>query len=76
VVVLVLPNREAWQFEVNPADARVEPSVFFPAMQGAQRTEQIAIPVSLGETQTVRWRFDRLARSPVHAQAAREAEPV
>jgi uncharacterized heparinase superfamily protein len=76
VVVLVLPNREAWQFEVNPAHAVVEPSVFYPTMQGAQRTEQIVIPVDLGESPTVRWRFDRLARSPAQAQAAREAEPV
>jgi uncharacterized heparinase superfamily protein len=62
-VMLVLPNREAWQFEVHPAEARVEESMFFAAPDGARRTEQIVVAVKLAEAHHVRWRFDRLARA-------------
>ncbi|MDQ4136626.1 MAG: heparinase II/III family protein, partial [Pseudomonadota bacterium] len=40
-VMLTLPNGEAWQFEVHPAAARIQESMFFAAPDGARRTEQI-----------------------------------
>jgi uncharacterized heparinase superfamily protein len=63
VVMLVLPNREAWQFSAAPAEAFVEDSVFLAAPDGMRRTEQIVLSIRPSETQAVRWRFERLARS-------------
>jgi uncharacterized heparinase superfamily protein len=68
VVMLVLPNREAWQFTAIPAEAFVEDSVFLATSDGMRRTEQIVLSIKPSETPSVRWRFERLARtfSPGH----------
>jgi uncharacterized heparinase superfamily protein len=63
VVMLVLPNREAWQFTASPAEAFVEDSVFLASSDGMRRTEQIVVAIRPGETPSLRWRFERLARS-------------
>ncbi|HZH52768.1 MAG TPA: heparinase II/III family protein [Microvirga sp.] len=63
VVMLVLPNREAWQFTVSPGQAYVEDSAFLASSDGMRRTEQIVLAVRPSETPSVRWRFERLARS-------------
>jgi uncharacterized heparinase superfamily protein len=63
VVMLVLPNREAWQFTASPAEAFVEDSVFLAASDGMRRTEQIVLALRPSETPSVRWRFERLARA-------------
>ena len=61
VVILILPNREGWQFESTLVLPQIEESLFFSATDGARRTEQIVLALNPGETQTVRWRFERLA---------------
>ena len=76
VVMLVLPNREAWQFEASLAEAWLEDSVYFAATEGPRRSEQIVLKVPLGETPSVRWRFERLARGSEEAAAQRQAEPA
>lgn len=63
VVMLVLPNREAWQFTVSPGEAYVEDSAFLASSDGMRRTEQIVLAFRPSETPSVRWRFERLARS-------------
>nr|WP_246717642.1 heparinase II/III family protein [Microvirga flocculans] len=63
VVMLVLPNREAWQFSATPVEAELEDSVFLATADGMRRTEQIVLTVRPGETPTVRWRFERMART-------------
>ncbi|MFC4170727.1 heparinase II/III family protein [Microvirga sp. GCM10011540] len=63
VVMLVLPNREAWQFTVSPGEAFVEDSAFLAVPEGMRRTEQIVLALRPSETPSVRWRFERLARS-------------
>jgi uncharacterized heparinase superfamily protein len=63
VVMLVLPNREAWQFSVAPTEAFVEDSIFLASSDGMRRTEQIVLAFRPGETPTLRWRFERLART-------------
>jgi uncharacterized heparinase superfamily protein len=63
VVMLMLPNGETWQFEVDPAAARIEESLFFAAPDGARRTEQIVVAVNLAAARHVRWRFSRLVRA-------------
>jgi uncharacterized heparinase superfamily protein len=62
-VMLALPNGEDWQFEVHPAAARIEESLFFAAPDGARRTEQIVVAVPLAEAREVRWRLMRLGRA-------------
>jgi uncharacterized heparinase superfamily protein len=63
VVMLVLPNREAWQFEVSPGEAWIEDSAFLASSEGMRRTEQIVLAVRPSETAAVRWRFERLTRN-------------
>lgn len=63
VVMLVLPNREAWQFSAHPGEAYVEDSVFLATPDGMRRTEQIVLSLRPNETPSARWRFERLARS-------------
>lgn len=68
VVMLVLPNQEAWQFTAIPSEAAVEDSVFLAAPDGMRRTEQIVLSIRPSETPSVRWRFERLARTYNPAQ--------
>ncbi|GEO16767.1 heparinase II/III family protein [Microvirga aerophila] len=63
VVMLILPNREAWQFSAAPAEAFVEDSIFLASSDGMRRTEQIVLAFRPSETPSVRWRFERLART-------------
>jgi uncharacterized heparinase superfamily protein len=76
VVMLILPNREAWQFEADPGVAQLEDSAFFSATDGTRRTEQIVLIVKPAETPSVRWRFERLTRAPETAARQGEAAPV
>jgi uncharacterized heparinase superfamily protein len=71
VIMLVLPNREAWQFEVSPGVAQVEDSMYFAAPDGPRRSEQIVVAVNTAEHPEVRWRFDRLSRAPSPAPSRR-----
>lgn len=70
VVMLVLPNQEAWQFTATPVGAHVEDSVFLAASDGMRRTEQIVLGLRPSETPSVRWRFERLARNVNPGQPA------
>ena len=75
-VLLVLPSREAWQFAAEGVDAGLEESVFFAGSDGMRRTEQIVLNLDTAATPQVRWRFERLPRSPErdesrHAEALR-----
>ena len=70
VVMLVLPNQEAWQFTATPLEAQVEDSVFLAASDGMRRTEQIVLSIRPSETPSVRWRFERLARTFTPGQPA------
>lgn len=63
VVMLVLPNREAWQFTTSLGEAYVEDSVFLAASEGMRPTEQIVLALRPAETPSVRWRFERMART-------------
>lgn len=74
VVMLVLPNREAWQFTASPGDAFVEDSIFLATPDGMRRTEQIVLALKPHETPSVRWRFERLART-FNPSPRGEAEP-
>jgi len=70
VVMLVLPNQEAWQFTATPADPDVEDSVFLAAPDGMRRTEQIVLSLRPSETPSVQWRFERMARNFTPGQPA------
>jgi uncharacterized heparinase superfamily protein len=71
VVTLALPG-EAWEFEVSAGEAWLEDSVFFSAMDGARRTEQIVLRLHPAETPSVTWRLERV--SPATEAVMREAE--
>ena len=49
-IMLVLPNREAWQFEVDQGELQLEDSVFFSAQEGARRVgHDLLAPAVVGE---------------------------
>jgi uncharacterized heparinase superfamily protein len=73
--MLVLPNREAWQFMVSPGEAFVEDSAFLATSEGMRRTEQIVLAVRPSETPSVRWRFQRLARTFSPQESPAEPDP-
>ncbi|QFU15101.1 heparinase II/III family protein [Microvirga thermotolerans] len=75
VVMLVLPNREAWQFSASPGEAFVEDSIFLAVPDGMRRTEQIVLVFRPSETPSVRWRFERLARNFNPAPPSGEPAP-
>ncbi len=60
IVILILPNREGWQFVAEPVEPQIEESLFFSATDGTRRTEQVVLKLNPNQTQTVRWRFERL----------------
>lgn len=72
-VVLLLPNREAWQFAAEGAQPTLEESVFFAAGDGLRRAEQIVVAVDARAVPSVKWRFQRLAREGAR-EAARASE--
>ncbi|MFC1456137.1 heparinase II/III family protein [Microvirga arabica] len=76
VVMLVLPNREAWQFSAIPIEAQIEDSVFLATADGLRRTEQIVLAIRPSETPSVRWRFERLARTFEPGQPQEQAELI
>jgi uncharacterized heparinase superfamily protein len=76
VVMLVLPNREAWQFSALPIEAHLEDSVFLATPDGMRRTEQIVLAIRPSETPSVRWRFERLARTFDPNQPQEQTEPI
>jgi uncharacterized heparinase superfamily protein len=60
-VVILLPNREAWQFRAEGVEPALEESVFFAASEGLRRAEQIVLSFDAGTAPRVSWRFERLA---------------
>jgi uncharacterized heparinase superfamily protein len=50
-----------WLFEADEIDPVIEESVFFAAFNGARRTEQIVLHLTVGDGTRVAWRFRRLA---------------
>jgi uncharacterized heparinase superfamily protein len=71
-VMLVLPSREAWQFEVEHGQAGLEESIFFSSTNGTRRTEQIVLRIDPAATPSIRWRLVRLVRA--NQTAAQESE--
>jgi uncharacterized heparinase superfamily protein len=62
VIMLLLTNREAWQFEADGVEPALEESVFFAASDGLRRAEQIVLSFDAGTIPRVRWHFERLIR--------------
>jgi len=66
---------EAWEFEASTGEARLEDSVFFSAMEGSRRTEQIVLRVRPAATPSLRWRFERIAAAAEAVARQGEAAP-
>lgn len=57
---LTLPGGEAWLFTCADADLGLEDSLFFAAVTGARRTDQIVLHTELAAPTRVTWRFARV----------------
>jgi uncharacterized heparinase superfamily protein len=73
-VVILLPNREAWEFRAEGVEPALEESVFFAASEGPRRAEQIVLSLDAARTPRVKWSFERLAREGARP-AARGSAP-
>lgn len=73
-VMLVTPNREAWRFESDRPEVRVEESVFFASSNGMRRTDQIVLGATLGEAAHLRWSFERLPEQASHGPLKRSGD--
>ena len=74
-VEVVLPDRETWRFEADPAALRIEESVFFATTDRPRRTQQIVLAVTASEQARVRWRFERLKQASGRPGEAEGREP-
>jgi uncharacterized heparinase superfamily protein len=63
-VVLLLPNREAWNFTAYEDAVDLEESVFLASQEGPRRTVQIVIHGQAREVPRVRWSFSRAETTP------------
>ena len=63
VVMLVLPNREVWQFEAQDCAAKLEESIYFAATGNRAPTVQIVLALKADECPTLPWRFERLSNT-------------
>jgi uncharacterized heparinase superfamily protein len=74
-IMLVLPNREVWRFEVEEVEAALEESVFFAMIGGMRRTEQIVLSFRAAATPIVRWSLQRVSKLERAGRPASAGEP-
>ncbi|HEV2558628.1 MAG TPA: heparinase II/III family protein [Microvirga sp.] len=74
-VTLTLPDDETWAFETSTGDVAIEDSVFFSAVNGSRRTEQIVLRVNTAALPEVRWRFERASGKNLAAARRSETAP-
>ncbi|WP_298951213.1 heparinase II/III family protein [uncultured Methylobacterium sp.] len=60
-VLLSAGNGELWLFEADAVDPVIEESVYFAALNGARRTEQIVLHLAAEAGTRATWRFRRLS---------------
>jgi uncharacterized heparinase superfamily protein len=72
-VVLLLPNREAWNFTAYEDVVELEESVFLASRDGPRRTVQIVIHGQAREVPRVRWTFSRA--EPTTYRRSHQEEP-
>jgi uncharacterized heparinase superfamily protein len=77
-VIVVLPDRTAWEFTVDGAEAVIEDSVFLAGADGPRRTEQIVVHADTRTSPVLRWQFTRLAQrvDPPRRPQARPTLPL
>jgi uncharacterized heparinase superfamily protein len=63
-VMLILPNREIWNFEAPDDRVDLEDSVFLAGNDGPRRSVQIVIHQIARQVATIRWGFSRASGSP------------
>ena len=63
--MLLLPNKEVWNFSAYEDRVEIEESVYLAAPDGPRRTMQIVIYGRAREVQHVQWAFTFVAASPI-----------
>ena len=71
-VMLILPNREVWNFNAYEDRVEIEESVYLAGNEGPRRTAQIVIRGLARQIPRVRWTFSHV--SPTSAPQRRNAE--
>jgi uncharacterized heparinase superfamily protein len=72
-VMLVLPNRDVWTFEVLDDKVDLEDSVFLAGNDGPRRTAQIVVRQDSRHASSIRWSFVRSSTSAAQTNARRNA---
>ncbi|MEX0841304.1 MAG: heparinase II/III family protein, partial [Xanthobacteraceae bacterium] len=74
-VMLLMPNREVWNFSAYENDVEIEESVYLAGADGPRRTVQIVIYGSAHKAPLVRWSFAYTARAAPGERVAAEHQP-
>src|SRR5262249_51118247 len=74
--MLLLPNKEVWNFNAYEDRVEIEESVYLAAAEGPRRTAQIVIYGRARKVSRVQWTFSVVAASPIGvARRGRAEEP-
>ncbi|HTS40918.1 MAG TPA: heparinase II/III family protein [Xanthobacteraceae bacterium] len=74
-VMLVLANKEVWNFDAHENQVEIEESVYLAGNDGPRRTVQIVIHGHARQTQRVHWSFTHVTSSGTGTRRERGDEP-
>ena len=69
-IILLLPNRDAWQFSARGGAMTLEESIYLASGAGPRRCRQIVISGTAGGSGKINWAFRKLERKTRHTEAA------
>ncbi len=74
-VMLVLPNKDVWNFSAHEDQVDIEESVYLGGLEGPRRTFQIVIAGQARKVGRVHWTLSHTPQPGVGRRGAREEEP-
>jgi uncharacterized heparinase superfamily protein len=74
-VMLVLPNKDVWNFHAHEDQVEIEESVYLAGQDGPRRTFQIVIYGQARQVHRVHWTFGHFTQSQPATRRARGEEP-
>jgi uncharacterized heparinase superfamily protein len=74
-VMLVLPNKDIWNFDAHQEQVEIEESVYLAAQDGPRRTAQMVIHGRAGKIHRVHWSFGHVPQPAAAARRKRGEEP-
>jgi uncharacterized heparinase superfamily protein len=73
--MLLMPDKQVWNFNAHENQVEIEESVYLAAADGPRRTVQIVIYGRARDLAQVRWSFSHVAPTAPSERGAREHQP-